>query len=69
VFSQFDAATQHLLYRAYHTATLILGSDEWSPLRGAAAVAQVTRQLIAAANAGGRDQDRLVQAALDGINP
>jgi hypothetical protein len=40
----------------------------WSPSRKADTIARMIRQMLAAADAGERDHDQLVQAALDGID-
>ena len=67
--SLFDARTQSLLYEAFDEAWLTLGhGTDWTSKREAETMDQLTRQLLAAADAGVRDHDRLVLAALEGVD-
>jgi hypothetical protein len=68
-FSQFDPATQDLLCRVHHAASLELEAAdslvgaEIRDERGS----RLTRQLLAAANTGEQDFERLKACALEGI--
>jgi hypothetical protein len=67
-FSHFDASTKALLTRAYQRAYVAAGGGVGlPPQKRVDLIAQITRQLLAAADAGERDHDRLVQAALVGV--
>jgi hypothetical protein len=68
-FSKLDEPTKALLVRALNAAWLMIGDErDWSVSRRADETARLTRQLLAAADAGERDHDKLVRAALNGIN-
>jgi hypothetical protein len=68
-FSKLDEPTKALLVRALDSAWLMLGHErDWTASRTADETARLTRQLLAAADAGERDHDKLVRAALNGIN-
>ena len=68
-FSLFSVATQSLLDEAFDEAWLTLGHGTgWSAKRKAETMDQLTRQLLAAANAGVRDHNRLVLSALEGVD-
>jgi hypothetical protein len=64
-YSHFDAATALLLEQAFEAAWFTLPNRvRWSQLRQADTM---TRQIVAAADSGERDHDRLMKAALEGI--
>ena len=66
--STFDPATTGTLIGALNTAWLLIGdTTTWTIKHRAKMAAQITGQLLAAADAGERDHDRLVEAALKGI--
>jgi hypothetical protein len=68
-FTRYDAPIAALLERAFDEAWFALPNrGRWSPTRKADTIATMIRQMLAAADAGERDHDRLVQAALDGID-
>jgi hypothetical protein len=68
-FSQFDAQTKALLIAALDAAWLAVGDiSDWSVERRANTTRRFTDQLLAAADAGERDHDRLVKAALHNID-
>jgi hypothetical protein len=68
-FSQFDPSTQLLMERAYADAWQSLSSGiEWRGWRKTSTIIQMTRQLVTAAEGGERDHDRLVFAAMDGVD-
>jgi hypothetical protein len=68
-FSHFDPPTQVLLEKAYADAWQAIGGGiGWSGWRKTAAVIQITRQLVVAAEGGERDHDRLVVAAIHGVD-
>jgi hypothetical protein len=68
-YSKFDPATKNLLCRVHHAASLelepvdILVEAETRALH----IAQLTRQLLAAADRGEREFERLKALALKGI--
>ena len=65
----FSARTKAHIVAALDAAMLELGdTSDWPALRRADATAKLIRQLLAAADGGERDHDRLVQAALDSID-
>ena len=69
-FTQFDLATTNLLYRVYDAAWLTLGTTGSAAVslpQRAATKEQLTCQLLAAANSGERDFERLKAWALRGI--
>jgi hypothetical protein len=67
-YSHFDAATALLLEQAFEAAWFTLPNRvRWSQLRQADTIALMTRQIVAAADSGERDHDRLMKAALEGI--
>jgi hypothetical protein len=68
-FTRFDAATATLIAGVFDDAWFTLPKRaHWPPSRQADTIAKMTRQILAAADAGERDHDRLVQAALNGID-
>jgi hypothetical protein len=68
-FSHHDAPTVLLLQGAFEEAWFTLPTQaRWSPLCRADTIAAMTRQLLAAADAGERDHGQLVQAALEGVD-
>jgi hypothetical protein len=67
-FSVFDEETQALLVEALSAARMQLdNTGAWPTTRKAETTSKLTRQLLAAAEAGERDPDTLVKAALLGI--
>ena len=67
-FSLHDPVTAQLLYRIFDAAVLDLaGSPALSAARKSTTIAQVTGQLLAAADTGERDPERLKLLALEGI--
>lgn len=67
--SSYDAQTNALLYRVTDSALLELArSPAMSVARKAATIAQITEQLMAAADNGERDPARLKRRALFGID-
>jgi hypothetical protein len=68
-YAELDAPTKVLILTAFELAWARLGdSQRWSVARRVDATKKVAGQLIAAAEAGERDCDRLVRAALDGVD-
>jgi hypothetical protein len=68
-FSLVNASRQSLLKEAFDEAWLTLGRGTgWSAKRKAETMDQLTRQLLAAADSGVRDHNRLVLAALEGVD-
>lgn len=68
-FSQFDPSTRLLMESAYADAWQALsGGIEWRGSRKTSAIIQMTRQIVTAAEGGERDHDRLVFAAMDGVD-
>ena len=67
-YSDFDRGTQALLHEAFNVAWTACGDmGGWSPERRAAAIVRVTNQMLAAADDGERDRERLVTAGLKGV--
>ena len=67
-FSLHDPVTAQLLYRVFDAAILDLdGSLALSVARKSTTIAQITKQLLAAADAGEREPERLKLLALEGI--
>jgi hypothetical protein len=67
-FSEFDEETQALIVAALYAARLELdNADSWTTARRGETTSKLTRQLLAAAEAGERNQDALMKAALAGI--
>jgi hypothetical protein len=65
-FSLHDPATAQLLYRVFDAAMLDLdGSPALSAARKSTTIAQITKQLLAAADAGERDPEQLKLLALE----
>lgn len=68
-FSSHDPVTAQLLYRVFDAAMLDLaGSLALSAARKSKTIAQITKQLLAAADTGERDPERLKLLALEGID-
>lgn len=68
-FSLYDPVTAQLLYRVFDAAMLDLdGSPALSAARKSTTIAQITKQLLAAADTGERDPERLKFLALEGID-
>jgi hypothetical protein len=68
LFSSRNAVDAALFYRAFGAALLDLdGSPTWSAERRSATILQITKQLLAAAETGERDPERLKLMALDGV--
>lgn len=66
-FSLYDPVAQ-LLYRVFDAAVLDLdGSPALSAARRSTTIAQITKQLLPAADAGERDPEQLKLLALKGI--
>jgi hypothetical protein len=69
LFLRYDAPTAALLERAFEVAGVTLPNYvRWLPLRQAATGNRMIRQMLEAVDAGERDHDQLVQAALLGID-
>ena len=67
-FSLYDPVTAQLLYRVFDAAILDLdGSLALSAARKSTTIAQITKQLLAAADTGEREPERLKLLALEGI--
>ena len=67
-FSLHDPVTAQLLYRVFDAAMLDLdGSLALSTSRKSTTIAQITKQLLAAADTGEREPERLKLLALEGI--
>ena len=67
-FSLHDPVTAQLLYRVFDAAILDLdGSLALSVARKSTTIAQITKQLLAAADTGEREPERLKLLALEGI--
>jgi hypothetical protein len=67
-FSLHDPVTAQLLYRVFDAAILDLdGSLALSVARKSTTIAQITKQLLAAADIGEREPARLKLLALEGI--
>jgi len=68
-FSLHDPVTAQLLYRVFDAVILDLdGSLALSPARKPTTIAQITQQLLAAADTGEREPERLKLLALEGID-
>jgi hypothetical protein len=68
-FSLHDPVTAQLLYRVFDAAMLDLaGSLALSAAHKSKTIAQITKQLLAAADTGERDPERLKLLALEGID-
>jgi hypothetical protein len=68
-FSLHDPVTAQLLYRVFDAAMLDLdGSPALSAGRKSTTIAQITKQLLAAADTGERDPERLKLLALEGVD-
>ncbi|HEX2337531.1 MAG TPA: hypothetical protein VHI72_13740 [Hyphomicrobiaceae bacterium] len=68
-FSLHDPVTAQLLYRVFDAAMLDLaGTPALSAARKSTTIAQITKQLLAAADTGEREPERLKLLALEGIN-
>jgi hypothetical protein len=68
-FSLHDPVTAQLLYRVFDAAMLDLdGSPALSAARKSTTIAQITKQLLAAADTGERDPERLKLLALEGVD-
>lgn len=69
-FSLHDPETAQLLYRVFDAAMLDLdGSPALSAARKSTTIAQITKQLLAAADTGERGPERLKLLSLEGIDP
>ncbi len=67
-FSLHDPVTAQLLYRVFDSAILDLdGSLALAVARKSTTIAQITKQLLAAADTGEREPERLKLLALEGI--
>ena len=67
-YSLHDPVTAQLLYRVFDAAILDLdGSPALSVARKSTTIAQITKQLLAAADTGEREPQRLKLLALEGI--
>ena len=68
-FSLHDPVTAQLLYRVFDAAMLDLdGSLALSAAHKSTTIAQITKQLLAAADTGEREPERLKLLALEGID-
>jgi hypothetical protein len=69
LFLRYGASTAFLLERAFEEARVTPPNHvRWLPLRQAVTANRMARQILAAVDAGERDHDQLVQAALLGID-
>ena len=67
-FSLHDPVTAQMLYRVFDEAILDLyGSPALLVSRKSTTIAQITKQLLAAADTGEREPERLKLLALEGI--
>ena len=67
-FSLHDPVTAQLLYRVFDAAIFDLGGSlALSAARKSTTIAQITKQLLAAADTGEREPERLKSLALEGI--